>query len=119
MLLFAWTAAVSFSTTPLNLSFVLGGIVGAFGLEEACRALLARFLGWYVIPGWTSLMVVTSLIGSCLLISLGILGQYVARIYEQVKERPLYLVSRTYGAPAGRRGDRELLTAARESDDPR
>jgi glycosyltransferase involved in cell wall biosynthesis len=97
MLLFAWTAAVSFSTTPLNLSFVLGGLVGTFGIEEACRAVLAHLMAWYVIPGWTSLMVVTSLIGSCLLISLGILGQYVARIYEQAKDRPLYLVSRTYG----------------------
>lgn len=97
MLLLAWTAAVSFSTTPLNVSFVLSAIVGAFGVEEACRALLAHWMGWYVIPGWTSLMVVTSLIGSCLLLSLGILGQYIARIYEQAKDRPLYLVSRIYG----------------------
>jgi glycosyltransferase involved in cell wall biosynthesis len=102
MLMFAWTAAVSFSTAPLNLSFVLGGLVGVFAVEEAFRALLARVMGWYVIPGWTSLMVVTSLIGSSLLISLGILGQYIARIYEQAKERPIYLVSRTYGVPAGK-----------------
>jgi glycosyltransferase involved in cell wall biosynthesis len=109
MLMFAWTAAVSFSTTPLNLSFVLGGVLGAFGIEEACRAVLAHFMGWYVIPGWTSLMVVTSLIGSCLLISLGILGQYVARIYEQAKDRPLYFVSRTYGVSAACGAVREVV----------
>lgn len=97
MLLFAWSAAVSFSTAPLNLSFVLGGVAGLFGVEEAVRALLAHMMGWYLIPGWTSLMVVTSLIGSCLLISLGITGQYIARIYEQAKDRPLYFVSRTFG----------------------
>jgi dolichol-phosphate mannosyltransferase len=109
MLLFAWSAAVSFSTAPLNLSFVLGGVAGLFAIEEMVRALLAHTMGWYVIPGWTSLMVVTSLIGSCLLISLGILGQYIARIYEQAKARPLYLVSRTYGDP------RKVLEGTRES----
>jgi dolichol-phosphate mannosyltransferase len=96
MLLFAWSAAVSFSTTPLNLSFFLGGLVGLFALEEGGRALLARAMGWYVIPGWTSLMVVVCLIGSSLLISIGILGQYVARLYEQAKGRPLYVVSQVY-----------------------
>jgi hypothetical protein len=54
-------------------------------------------------------MVVTSLIGSCLLISLGILGQYIARIYEQAKARPLYLVSRINGDP------RKVLEGTRES----
>src|SRR5438445_7522180 len=41
MLKFAWTAATSFSTMPLNLSFLVGGIIGLFGLEEAARAILA------------------------------------------------------------------------------
>jgi dolichol-phosphate mannosyltransferase len=108
MLGFAWTAATSFSTAPLNLSFVLGGLVGLFGIEEACRALLAHIMGWYVVPGWTSLMVVTSLIGSALLVSVGILGQYIARIYEQSKGRPLYLVTREYGA------GRELFADSQE-----
>ena len=115
MLIFAWTAAVSFSTAPLNLSFVMGGILGILGIEEACRAVVAHFMGWYVIPGWTSLMVVSSLIGSCLLISIGILGQYVARIYEQAKERPLYLVSRTYNASIPYRTAREAATETGQS----
>ena len=94
MLMFAWTAATSFSTIPLSLSFLFGGIIGLFGLEEACRALLAHFLGWYAVPGWTSLMVVNSLVGSVLLIGFGVLGQYIGRIYEQSKDRPLYIVAR-------------------------
>ena len=96
MLLFAWTAATSFSTLPLQVSLLLGIAVGIFGIEEAIRALLAFALGWYVVPGWTSLTILTSVIGSALLISIGILGQYVGRIYEQAKSRPLYLVSRTF-----------------------
>ncbi|HYL37531.1 MAG TPA: glycosyltransferase [Bryobacteraceae bacterium] len=96
MLAFAWTAATSFSTLPLKISVMLGIVCGLFGLEEAIRAVLAFWFGWYTVPGWTSLMVVTSLIGGSLLISIGILGQYVGKIYEQSKERPLYLVARTY-----------------------
>jgi polyisoprenyl-phosphate glycosyltransferase len=96
MVAFAWTAATSFSTLPLKISVVLGMLFGLFGVEEGVRAILASLLGWYTVPGWTSLMAVTSLIGGALLVSIGILGQYVGRIYEQSKGRPLYLVARTY-----------------------
>ena len=98
MLAFSWTAATSFSTLPLRLSMILGALVGVLGMEELVRALLAHFLGWYTIPGWTSLTVLVSLIGSALLMSIGILGEYVAKLYEQSKGRPLYVVARTFGA---------------------
>jgi dolichol-phosphate mannosyltransferase len=96
MLAFAWTAATSFSILPLQLSLLLGLLVGLFGIEEAVRALLAALLGWYVVPGWTSLMILTALVGAALLVGVGILGQYVGKIYEQSKARPLYLVSQTF-----------------------
>jgi dolichol-phosphate mannosyltransferase len=96
MLVLAWTAATSFSSLPLKFSFLLGLVFGCLGVEEACRALLAHFLGWYTVPGWTSLMVVTSLLGSALLMSISVLGEYVGKIYEQVKGRPLYVVARTF-----------------------
>jgi dolichol-phosphate mannosyltransferase len=99
MLLFAWTAATSFSTLPLKVSIFLGLLVGLLGMEEGIRALLASLLGWYVVPGWTSLTVATCAIGSSLLVSIGIVGQYVGRIYEEVKGRPLYLISRTFNLP--------------------
>ena len=95
MLAFAWSAATSFSILPLQISLVLGVGVGLFGVEEAIRAFLSVLFGRYVVPGWASLVVLTSAIGSALLISVGILGQYVGMIYEQTKGRPLYLVSRT------------------------
>ena len=97
MLAFAWTAATSFSTLPLRFSVILGALAGVFGIEEGIRALLARFLGWYTIPGWTSLTVLVSLIGSALLMSIGVLGEYIAKLYEQSKGRPLYIVARTFG----------------------
>ena len=92
----AWTAATSFSTLPLKLSWIFGFIVGLFGLEEGARALIAYAMGWHSVPGWTSLMVVGSLVGAMLLMSVGMLGQYIGKIYEQSKGRPLYLVSRKF-----------------------
>ncbi|MGO9095038.1 MAG: glycosyltransferase [Bryobacteraceae bacterium] len=116
MLSFAWTAATSFSTLPLRFSIVLGVIAGLFAAEEALRAFLASLLGWYVVPGWTSLMIVTSVIGSALLISVGILGEYVGRIYEQSKDRPLYLVSRTFNVDSPAVGPGDAVTAGRRGD---
>ena len=56
----------------------------------------AQALGWYTVPGWRSLMVVESLIGSAMLISIGVVGEYLAKLYEQSKQRPLYIVARTF-----------------------
>lgn len=96
MMAFAWTAATSFSIVPLRLTLALGLVVGAFSLEEGVRSILSHVFGWFTVTGWSSLMVVIAGIGSALLVSVGILGEYVGRLYEQVKERPIYLVADTY-----------------------
>jgi dolichol-phosphate mannosyltransferase len=95
MLSFAWTAATSFSVLPLRISTFMGLIVTVFGLIEAARALLAHMLHWYTVTGWTSLIVTICIIGGSLLVSIGVLGEYVGKLYEQSKDRPLYLVART------------------------
>ena len=101
MLAFSWTAATSFSTLPLRFSMIMAAVAAAVGIEEGIRAVLAYSLGWYTVPGWTSLTVIVSLIGSAMLMSMGILGEYVAKIYEQSKGRPLYVVARTFGRCPG------------------
>jgi len=52
-----------------------------------------------MVPGWASLMVVICLVGGGILVSIGVLGEYIARIFEEVKGRPLYLVSDTMNLP--------------------
>jgi len=101
MLKFAWTAATSFSALPLKASIWLGFVATAIGFEEAVRATLAHVFRWYAVPGWSSLTVLVSLLGGATLVSIGILGDYLGKIYEQTKHRPLYLVSQTVniGAP--------------------
>lgn len=93
MLRFAWTAATSFSTLPLKLATFVGFVAMLLGIEEGLRAVLAHIFGWYTVPGWSSLTVLVSLLGGATLMSIGVLGEYVGRIYEQAKNRPIYLVA--------------------------
>ena len=98
MLKFAWTAAISFSPLPLKLSFGLGVVLALLGVTQAVNAIVRTALGLYTVPGWTSVMVVVCLIGSAILISIGVLGEYVGRIFEESKGRPLYVVAESVNA---------------------
>lgn len=103
MIRFAWTATVSFSPLPLRLGLILGFAVALLGFGFGIFVALGRLFGWYrPAPGWASLVVLISLIGGAVLISNGILGEYVGRIFEEAKRRPLYIVSSTanLAAPA-------------------
>ncbi len=115
---FAWTAATSFSTLPLKASILLGVVVTLIGFEEAIRAILAHIFHWHPVPGWSSLTVLISMIGGAMLICIGILGEYVGKLYEQAKNRPLYLVSRTF-THHERGADEEITSVSnREHDEP-
>jgi dolichol-phosphate mannosyltransferase len=114
MVNFAWTAATSFSILPLKASTWLGVIVTLVGLGEAVHALLAKIFHWYVVPGWTSLTVLISILGGATLMSIGVLGEYIGKLYEQTKNRPLYLVSQTVNiAAVNRTGQEHPLQAAK------
>ena len=92
MIRLAWTAAISFSPLPLRMSFFAGGLMALLAIEEAVRAVIAHFSG-RTVPGWTSLMIVLCMSNAALLITVGILGEYVAKIFEESKGRPLYIVA--------------------------
>lgn len=95
MMRLAWTAAVSFSPLPLRMSFFAAGAAALLAIEEAVRALLAHLSG-RTVPGWTSLMIVFALSNAALLVTVGILGEYIAKIFEEGKGRPLYIVADTW-----------------------
>jgi dolichol-phosphate mannosyltransferase len=95
MIRFAWTAAVSFSPAPLRMSFAMGLLVAFLGVVAGVVAVVCKIFGFYTVPGWSSLVVLICLIGGTILISNGVLGEYVGRIFEEAKDRPLYLVSVT------------------------
>jgi dolichol-phosphate mannosyltransferase len=84
-------AMLSFSKLPLRLSLVLGLMCVAVGCGHA-TLLLGRALIGAEVSGYQSVLVALCLIGGAILSSLGVVGEYVGRIYEQVKQRPLYLL---------------------------
>lgn len=95
MLHFAWRGITSFSTMPIRVVSLSGGFIALCGSVTCMYALASHFAGTTV-PGWTSLMGLLSVIGGMVMLSVGIIGEYVGNIYEEVKRRPLYLVQHTF-----------------------
>lgn len=101
MLRFAWTAIASFSSLPLRASFYAGCVTAALGLSWGAYSVVRYAVYGDNLPGWTSQMVVTCLIGAAILMSNAVLGSYVGQIFEEIKERPLYVVSSVANFAAG------------------
>lgn len=91
MLRFAADGITSFSAKPLRISFYSGIIVSLIGLLYAIYAIIEYF-GGKTIPGWTSILVSILIIGGIQLISIGIIGEYLARVFNEAKGRPLYFI---------------------------
>jgi len=91
MIRFAGDAIVSFSFVPLRLATGLGLIASTLSFAYAVYAILAALFKWDVVHGWASLIVAVLFLGGVQLICFGILGEYVGRIYDEVKQRPLYV----------------------------
>ena len=99
MVRFAFDGITSFSELPLRFATYLGFIVSAFAFVYTIVVVILKFLGANE-PGYTSTMVAILFLGGVQLIGIGILGEYVGRIYDQVKGRPLYFVSSVERSPA-------------------
>lgn len=91
----AKTAIFSFSSVPLALFYVIGYSSLTLFAALSAYALYCKLFTSLAIPGWTSEMLVASFFGAVNALGISILGEYVTRIYDQVRARPLYLVART------------------------
>jgi len=95
MLSMAVDAVVSFSSTPLRIATGVGMFITFLGfLYLAWILLRAVFVGDLVV-GWASLIAVTLILGGCQLLFIGLIGQYLARVFDEVKGRPIYVVKQT------------------------
>jgi dolichol-phosphate mannosyltransferase len=110
MLRFSLDGITSFSWRPLQLATVLGFLLSGVALLTIPLVIGLRIAG-ETIPGFATVLCVVLLLGGIQLITAGIIGEYVGRIYDEVKGRPLYLVrsTRNLGPGAGRRSDSEEL----------
>ncbi|HZS24880.1 MAG TPA: glycosyltransferase family 2 protein [Gaiellaceae bacterium] len=92
MVLFAWDAVVSFSSFPLRVASVVGACVSLLGWLYLVYVLVEKVAG-RTVQGWTSVTAAVLVLGGAQLVFLGILGQYVGRMYDDVKRRPLFLIA--------------------------
>ena len=92
LLRLALDGITSFSTAPIKLVTALGFALVVFCVGVLAWTLYVRFFTSHHPQGWTSVIAVVLLLGGVQLLSLGVIGQYVARIFDETKQRPLYLV---------------------------
>ena len=114
MLRFAMDGIVSFSLLPLRLAVYMGLTTSGLALLGVLYALALRLFTELWVPGWTLLFIAMLFLGGVQLSFLGVIGEYIGRIYGEVKHRPLYLVKERLGfeAVTGRRsrlGNRQCV----------
>ncbi len=93
MVRFAVDGITSFSVLPLRLATYLGLLISLASVGYAVWALYDKIVLHATVQGWTTTVVLVSLLASVQLLMIGILGEYVGRIYEQGKQRPLYIIA--------------------------
>lgn len=95
MVKLALDGVMAFTSLPLRLASYLGFLTMAAGFVYLAVAVFARLTSGAFPGGWTSLVAIILLVGGAQLMMLGVLGAYVARIYEETKHRPMYIVDET------------------------
>lgn len=93
MLSFAWKGITAFSAVPLRMITVLGLFSGFASFALILWVLGIRFFSDHAVPGWASILLPLLFIGSVQLLCLGVIGEYLSKIYEEVKGRPKYHIS--------------------------
>jgi polyisoprenyl-phosphate glycosyltransferase len=118
MLRFAATGLISFSSAPLRVALNLGFLVSFIAFALGIWSLIVKATGFYNVPGWTSLVVVTTFIGGIQLIVLGVIGEYIGDIHAEVKQRPLYVISELENFPEPPDTPPRSVVAARRLREP-
>ena len=92
MVNFALDAIFSFSVTPLRAATYIGVVILEFGFLGALFLLYLRFFTPFTVPGITAVLVTVIMLGGVQIIMLGVIGEYLGRVFEEAKNRPLYIV---------------------------
>ncbi|WP_226667359.1 glycosyltransferase family 2 protein [Microbulbifer aggregans] len=100
MLSLAWKGVTAFSIAPLRAITLTGLLTGGLSLVLIAWVLFVKLFSGSVVPGWASIMVPVLFIGSVQLLCLGVIGEYLGKIYEEVKRRPRYHLREVIGDSA-------------------
>ncbi len=99
MLLLALDGITSFSVKPLQLASIMGAYAAGIGLAGILAFLYLRLFTSLTVRGWYALMVVVLFLGGIQMLMLGMMGEYVGRVYDEVRRRPLYILQEKIGFP--------------------
>lgn len=97
MMRFALDGITSFSSFPLKLATYVGACIALVSFFYAAYAIYIRLFTDRAITGWASVLIAVLFVGGVQLIFLGVIGEYLSRVYEEAKQRPLYIVRRKIG----------------------
>lgn len=90
---YALSGIIAFSTAPLKLSMYVGGIATSFSIVYLIITVIRKLTSHINVDGFTQLVILISFFSGVLLFTVGIIGEYIAKIYQQVKNRPIYIAS--------------------------
>ncbi|WCL47688.1 glycosyltransferase family 2 protein [Leptospira sp. GIMC2001] len=96
MIKFAVDGITSFSAIPLRLASYLGMATAFLGFLYAAHAIYLKMFTQETIQGWTSMVIIILLLGGIQLLSIGLIGEYLSRVHEESKKRPLYVIEDIY-----------------------
>jgi len=113
MLGLAWQAVTSFSIVPLRVITLLGFLIFTGTMVASAWILWARFVADSVVPGWASTVLPMFLLGGLQMLGLGVVGEYLGKIYLESKSRPRYLIEARIDSPALTGGFSEVGEAAK------
>ena len=116
MLRFAWTAISSFSALPLRMAISGGVLLTILGVMYSVFSIYQALVLHITVPGWTSIICLQCLFSGAILLAIGLVGEYVARIYEEAKGRPLYVVQKTTNFSESVDVDRTVVVRGRDTE---
>jgi polyisoprenyl-phosphate glycosyltransferase len=110
MLLLALSAITSFSVRPLRIAFLTGVIVLLLAACYALYVLIAYAVGKPLVQGWASQLLVTLFLGGVQLLTLGVASEYLGRVYDEAKRRPVYIVRKPRRSASSTQADVRLTS---------
>ena len=96
---YAIEGIIGFSTAPLRLATVLGSVSGIVAILYLIWVIIEKLVWGIAVPGYATIIVLILLFSSVQLFCIGIIGEYVGRIFEQSKERPIYIAKEVLDYP--------------------
>lgn len=102
MIKFAIDGITSFSSIPLKLASYIGLFIAITGFLYALVVLYLALFTTSTVTGWSSMMIVVLILGGAQLLSLGLIGEYLGRIHDESKQRPLFIIEDIYEHPHSR-----------------